>query len=201
MLLRKCYLLTCDEKSHRSTFSKNILEKIGFKVNLFRAIPNNDKVLSNKSSMIKIYDIISKGDDEWVYVFEDDINIVENINLDEIVEYEKISSYFFYLGLCNYNNKNHKQHETKINNNIVTIVKGGIRGLHAIGISKKGALELKKFANSSCEKYLDVCLEKFSIKYPANVVRYDLLSYLNNSHRGIFFQDRKIFPSMIKLNN
>ena len=165
-------------------------------MNLFHAIPNNNKVLSNKYSMISIYNIISKGNDEWVYVFEDDINILENINLDEIIKYENISSYFFYLGVCNYNSDNHEQHETKINNNIVTIVKGGIRGLHAIGLSKKGALELKEFAYSSDEEYMDVCLEKFSIKYPANVVRYDLSSYINE-HRGIFFQDRNLFPSTI----
>lgn len=38
--------------------------------------------------------------------------------------------------------------------------------------------------------------ENFSIQYPANVVRYDLESYISG-HRGVFFQDRKRFPSTI----
>lgn len=196
MVLRNCYVLTCNENSERAQFSKNVLEKIGFTVNFFCAIPNDDKVVSNKESMMCIYDLISKGNDEWVYVFEDDINILENISLDEIIEYEKISSTFFYLGICDYNHKKFKHHETKINGNLVVIVNGCTRGLHAIALSKEGSDKLLKFAGSLPEKYMDVCLEQFSIKYPANVVRYDLESYIYG-HRGIFFQDRNRFPSSI----
>jgi hypothetical protein len=198
MLTRKCYLLTCDEYSERTKFSKNILEKIGFQVNLFMSIPNKDKVFSNKISMMNIYDIISKGDDEWVYVFEDDINILENINLDEIILYEKISSHFFYLGLCKINVDKiyNETNEIKINNHKVIKVSGDVRGLHAICLSKKGALELLEFTYSSPLIYMDMILEKFSIKYPANVIRYDLESYIIG-HRGIFFQDRNKFPSTI----
>ena len=75
MYLRKCYVLTCNEKSERCQFTKRVLEKVGFQVYLFRAIPHKDKVLSNKISMMGIYQFIVNGDDEWVYVFEDDINI------------------------------------------------------------------------------------------------------------------------------
>jgi hypothetical protein len=193
---RKCFILTCNETSERTLFAKNILENIGFQVNLFLAIPNDDKVLSNKQSMLSIYDIIAKGNDEWVYVFEDDINILEHITLDEIIKYEKISSCFFYLGLCDYGPGKYVQHETKISNYPVTIVKGFIRGLHAIGLSKTGAGELFNFAQSLPERYMDVCLEWFSTMHPANVVRYDLESYIGG-HRGIFFQDRNRFPSSI----
>jgi len=45
-------------------------------------------------------------------------------------------------------------------------------------------------------EYMDMILEKFSEKYPTNVIRYDLESYLHG-HRGIFFQDRDRFPSSI----
>lgn len=196
MVSRNCYVLTCDENSERAQFSKNVLEQIGFTVEFFCAIQNEDKVASNKKSMMCIYDVISNGNNEWVYVFEDDINILENISLDEIVEYEKISSTFFYLGICDYNHKKIKHHETKINGNLVVIVKGYIRGLHAIALSKEGAAKLLDFTRLSPEKYMDVCLEQFSIKYPANVVRYDLESYIFG-HRGIFFQDRNMFPSSI----
>jgi hypothetical protein len=46
------------------------------------------------------------------------------------------------------------------------------------------------------EQYMDVCLEHFTLKYPANVVRYDL-SWRGTGHRGAFFQDRLRFPSSI----
>lgn len=39
-------------------------------------------------------------------------------------------------------------------------------------------------------------LEKFSLKYPVNCIRYDLESYIYG-HKGIIFQDRNCFPSEI----
>ncbi len=78
----------------------------------------------------------------------------------------------------------------------MTIVNGSIRGLHAIGVSKKGATALFFFARMMKERYMDVCLEKFSEKFPVNVMRYDLESYIER-HRGLFYQDRNRFPSTI----
>jgi hypothetical protein len=196
MSLRKCFVLTCNENSERTQFSKHLLEKIGFQVNLFKAVPNKDKVLSNKISMMQIYNIIAHGDDEWVYVFEDDINILEDVALDEIIQYESISSHFFYLGVCDYGFIKTRLYNRKINDKNVTIVNGFTRGLHAIGISKKGATALFFFAKMMKEKYMDVCLEKFSENFPANVMRYDLESYIEG-HRGLFYQDRNRFPSTI----
>lgn len=196
MSKRVCFVLTCNEKSERTQFSKHLLEKIGFQVNLFIAIPNADKVLSNKISMMQIYNIIAHGKDEWVYVFEDDINILEDVTLDEIIKYESISSYFFYLGICDYGFIKTIKHKKKINDKSVTIVNGFIRGLHAIGISRKGAATLFFFARMMRERYMDICLERFSKKFPVNVMRYDLESYISG-HRGIFYQDRNRFPSTI----
>ena len=102
---------------------------------------------------------------------------------------------FFYLGLCERNitgiNTNFK-----INDHLVYSKAGNVRGLHAIGLSKKGAKELLDFSKQSPFKYMDMILEEFSIMYPANVVRYDLSSYIRG-HKGIIFQDRKKFPSTI----
>ena len=197
MYLRKCYVLTCNEKSERCQFTKRVLEKVGFQVYLFRAIPHKDKVLSNKISMMGIYQFIVNGDDEWVYVFEDDINILENITLDEIMKYEALTPRFFYLGVCDYGLTKVQKHPIKICNHDISVIKGNVRGLHAIGISKKGAKELFTFARSiPKQKYMDVCLEMFSMIYPTFVVRYDLESYISG-HRGIFFQDRNKFPSSI----
>jgi hypothetical protein len=206
---RKSYVLTSDINSDRGNFCKNILENIGFEVILFKFIPyeniemnmnisiNDKKVLSNKISMLEIYKLIKDGDDEWVYVFEDDINILQNITLAEIIEYEKISNMFFYLGVCCNHYINNEITSYKINNNSVIKVNFGIRGLHAIGLSKKGAKELIDFT-AYYEKYIymDMILEKFSEKYSANVVRFDLQSYIQG-HRGIFYQDRRRFPSTI----
>jgi hypothetical protein len=98
---RKAFVLTGNIVSERYLFCKNILEKIGFDVEGVIYIPNDDKVLSNKISMQYIYELIANMDDiqnEFVYVFEDDINIIEPITLDEIIQYEKITEMFFYLG-------------------------------------------------------------------------------------------------------
>ena len=196
---RKAYVLTCDVSSDRSQFSKFVLETIGFEVVLFPAIPDQNRVISNKKSMMAIYDIIAKGDDEWVYVFEDDINMMEDITLGEIVEYETISTMFFYLGVCDYGKKKTKVCDVKINDHPVTIVSGEVRGLHAIGLSKRGAGELLEFIHKNTHiAFMDLCLEEFSKIHPANVVRFDLESYLTD-HRGIIYQDRIRFPSTIDM--
>ena len=193
--VRTAYILTCDETSERSTCSKNVLEKVGFNIQTFTCIKHRNKVLSNKISMQKIYEIIANGEDEWVYVFEDDINILEDIKIDELIEYEKISDKFFYLGTCGYVN-NCKKSEIKIRGNEVVKVIGDVRGLHAIGLSKNGAKELLEYSEKSSEIYMDMILEEFARLNHPNIVRYDLESYISG-HRGIFFQDRNKFPSSI----
>uniref|UniRef100_A0A6C0I0R8 Glycosyltransferase n=1 Tax=viral metagenome TaxID=1070528 RepID=A0A6C0I0R8_9ZZZZ len=193
---RKAYILTCDETSNRSQFSKSVLENIGFNVIFFKCIKNENKVLSNKISMQAIYEIIANGQDEWVYVFEDDINVLEDIKIDELIEYENISKTFFYLGTCGFENINNLYHPTKINGHEVAIVKGLVRGLHAIALSKDGAKELLEYSSNSSEIYMDMILEEFSQIHNPNLVRYDLESYIQG-HRGIVFQDRDKFPTTI----
>jgi hypothetical protein len=195
MTKRYAYLLTQNPISERTIFSKNVLTKIGFDVICIDVILNTNKVLSNKLSMQFIYSLIMDSNNEYSYVFEDDINILETITIDEIIEYENISEMFFYLGICEYGN-NAKNTGIKIRNHDVYNKSGLCRGLHAIGLSKKGSEELLKFSRDSNEIYMDVILENFSKIYPANVCRYDLESYIPG-HKGILFQDRKQFPSTI----
>ena len=192
---RNAYLLTCNSKSERTLFSENILKNIGFNVKIITCIPDNDKVISNKISMQHIYKLIKDSDDNYSYVFEDDINILEPIKLDEIIEYENLTDMFFYLGLCEYQN-NSKLTSHKIKENNVYSISGGIRGLHAIGLSKIGAEKLLAFSENTDERYMDVILEKFSLIYPTNCVRYDLESYIYG-HKGIIYQDRRRFPSTV----
>ncbi len=222
MQTRKAYVLTCNQDSPRSQFSKEVLEKVGFDVIFFKALPHKNPVMSNKLSMLKIYDIIANenGNEHasieenhgWSYVFEDDINVLsDDIKLDEIIEYEnlttnlKFNNLFFYLGTCIPNpNKyislqsNESKLPIKIRDHQVNAVKGNVRGLHAIGLSKEGARQLIEFSEKKYPhyEYMDMILEKFSEIHPAMVIRYDLESYIRG-HHGIFFQDRKKFPSTI----
>jgi len=196
--MRTAYLLTTNAQSPRAVFSKKVLENIGFNVIIVDAILNTDKVLSNKISMMHIYNMIHESHDEWAYVFEDDINVVEPIHIDEIIEYEKISQMFFYLGCCMMNNGVTLQNTgCTINNKFVIKICGGVRGLHGIGISRHGVYKLLDFINTNPNRYMDCILEDFSRKYPANIVRYDLVSPQINGHRGVLFQDRQQFPSSI----
>lgn len=196
MNTRNGYILTLDPNSNRAMFSKNVLESIGFSVIFITAIPNDDKIKSNKISMQYIYSLIIDSQDEYSYVFEDDINNIEEITLDEIIQYEKISEMFFYLGLCQFPHETATNTGIKINNHEVYSKAGCCAGLHAIGLSKKGAEALLHFSKESNERIMDVIVSYFSVIHPANVVRYDLESYIAG-HRGIIYQHRQIFPSEI----
>lgn len=195
---RNAYLLTCDINSERSIFSKKILEDIGFNVIFYNSIPNTNCLLSHKLSMTEIYKIIINDmSSEWSYIFEDDINVLENIKLDEIIQYENISTNFFYLGLCKYGNDTITETEHIINGHRVHQISNCVRGLHAIAFSRTGMLDFFNFMNFFNIEYIDIILELYTIKNPANVVRVDLESYING-HLGIIFQDREKFKSIIQ---
>lgn len=195
------YLLTTNEQSERCIFSKKILEKIGFTVKCINAIPNENKMLSNKMTMQYIYDIIQNSEDGFYYVFEDDINLLDDITVDEIIEYEKISKKFFYLGICEFGGYTAFKSNIKIYGHDVYYKQGYAYGLHAIGINTLGAKEILEFSKKEefNESYLmDVILNKFCAFYnPAYVVRYDLEYSAEKGHKGIMFQDRNKFPSTI----
>lgn len=198
--MRTAFVLTTNENSERSQFSKHILENVGFIVRFFNCVPHSNKVLSNKHSMLQIYETISNEDAEWAYVFEDDINILMPIGISEIIEYEQLTPTFFYLGIClpyYFTEQNRIDYSKEINGTKVYGIRGAVRGLHAIGISKTGARLLLDFSkNFESFEYMDMILEEFSQINPAPVVRMDLESYISG-HQGIFFQDRNRFPSSI----
>lgn len=194
---RTAYLLTVDPKSERALFSKQVLKTIGFRVHFVQALPKPDPVVSNKLSLIGIYKLVEASPEDYSYVFEDDINVLESITLDEIIQYEKISEMFFYLGLCEPRCPAIRPNGARINNHDVYTKSGANRGCHAFGLSKKGARALLEFTRRHRHiKPSDIILEKFSTLYPANVVRYDLESYIPG-HRGVIFQDRRRFPSTL----
>ena len=194
--MRKAFLLSHTPNSKRSNFSKKILEDIGFSVVVVPTIPHQCPVHSNKISMQSIYQSIADSNDDWSYVFEDDINVAENIKIDEIIEYENISDKFFYLGCCLRSEKGVKKTNFLIKNKAVFSISGSVACLHAIALSKKGAKELLSFSLKSGQKYMDEILESFSKIYPANIVRYDLKGQ-TWGHAGVIFQDRTKFQSEI----
>lgn len=194
---RNAYLLTIDFNSDRAIFSKKILEKVGFNVILFKAIKNENPLLSHKISVQNILQLmLDDSQSEWNYFFEDDINLLEDIKLDEIIQYENISDKFFYLGCCLYGNFIYDTN-LHINNHKVYKVYDNVRGLHAIALNKQGSKDLLnlslQFNNNNLDEYhTDVLLERYCRLYHANVIRLDLESNCVKGHRGIFFQDRNI---------
>ena len=100
--MRKAYVLCEHSTTERCIVTRLVLESIGFHVFCIPYEKHEDKVYSNKISMQKIYSTIIEDSArrQWSYVFEDDINKTTDITIQEIIEYEKISSFMFYLGVC-----------------------------------------------------------------------------------------------------
>ena len=95
--MRNAYLLSTNFESPRTKNAISVLENVGFNVILFKAIPHRDKVASNRISMQGIYQkILNTSKNEWNYIFEDDIEVVEPIKIEEIIEYEQISDKVMY---------------------------------------------------------------------------------------------------------
>ena len=197
---RNAFLLTGDTVSKRYKFVSKLLTKIGFTVIPVIFIRLKKKVKSNKNSMMKIYKLISNSvpDNTWSYVFEDDINILDkNLKLNDIIKYESISTNLFYLGMCDAGGKTWFKTKNKIDGRIVRQKRGGVRGLHAIALSKQGASSLYDFTKDLGHGYMDVFLEKYTLIHPANVMRSDLISPCHPGHKGMFYQDRHAFRSLI----
>lgn len=124
--IRTAYLLTTNPTSERTQFSRQILDQVGFRVVPVPHIPHEDKVVSNKISMQNIYRMIHEGQEEYAYVFEDDINVLEPISLQEIVEYETVSPLFNYLGVCCYHKLKAARTQPDIAGHPVITVAGGV---------------------------------------------------------------------------
>ena len=207
MSIRHAYILCEHENTPRCIDSRKVLESIGFKVHCIPYIKHNDKIYSNKISMQNIYQMIIDSGEDWCYVFEDDINKLCDIQIDEIIEYENISSHLFYLGTCFPENvlESYEKGEKiglydthqKVRNHTVHCVSDNCFGLHGVAFSKEGMQKFMDFSNSSFDSVMDVTLKKFTSTYPANVVRFDLCSPHMSSHRGVIYQDRDKYPTTI----
>jgi len=197
--MRNAYILTVDKNSERAIFSSNLLNKIGFNVILFEAIKDSNPMVSHRKSMYAIYErIILEEKNKYCYVFEDDINTSLNINLDYIINYEELNEDIYYLGFC-YNRGRFLKQNIEINGHTMFKIRGGIKGLHSLCLSKEGASKLKKlYDDNKNELHMDVLLQKYTKKNPLFVVRKDVVSPCNNTHYGIFYQDRHKFTSLLE---
>lgn len=203
---RTAYLISSDAPkfAERRAFSTRLLEQIGFTVQFVKFLPDSDPAVSNKRTHQYILEQIIQSGEPYGYVFEDDINVLEPITLDEIVEYEPISNGLFMLGICEYSGNipekvdgciyggmNGKPTGVEIRSHPVMNISFNFRGSHAYAASPEGAKRLLEYSTQSSHRFLDMILEDYSLIEPLNVCRYDL-EFDNTGHKGIFFQDRRI---------
>jgi hypothetical protein len=139
---RIAHLITVDENSERCIFSSGILDLIGFDVKIHIAVYDPIPYVSLLKTNELIFKEILNSKSEWHYIFEDDINMLEYISLEEIIEYEKISNGFFFLGVCKYGLDNGFMTPYEVNNHPVYCVSGCVRGSHAVAFSRT---ELQNF--------------------------------------------------------
>ena len=195
---RTAYLLTVNFFSERAKHPKKLLENIGFDVHIFCAIhysyTNDDKMRSCLDSHMQIIQNALLRDEEYFYIFEDDINLVEEITLEEITQYEKLTKDYFYLGCCEASVTSFKT-EHFINGHQVYNIQGDIRGNHAFCLHKQGAQKILDLYSSNKLTIADGFSKLLKLQVPC--VRHDLISPCNSGHKGIFYQDRKKFSSFI----
>jgi len=197
---RTAHLITVDENSERCIFSSGILDLIGFDVVVHKAFIHPIPYVSLLKTTELIFEEILKSEYEWHYIFEDDINMIEHITLEEIIKYEKISNGFFFLGVCKYGDIGFTT-QYEVNEHPVYKVSGCVRGSHAVAFSKtelKNFMKMYEFFTSGPNPilHIDVLYELFTLYHPANVIRMDLQSSIPG-HFGIIYQDRERFESLI----
>jgi hypothetical protein len=208
--MRNAYLLTTYKYQTKLNQATNVLNSVGFNLNIVEAIDKkqckNNPVFSHAQSFISILKKGVQEAEDWFYFFEDDIALIEPIELTEIIEYEKISDKMLYLG-CSLGSGKHVYNikpegvvsGIKIRERDVYRVVGDIRCTHALGFSKTGAT----FLLDCIYNNIDKCQENYAAdlnlsqliqteKLKSFCVRFDLVSPQNKGHKGIFYQDRSV---------
>jgi len=193
---RNAYVLAVDRNSREVYQTKSVLSHVGFNVILVDIIPHKDVAISNKLGMLSIYKTILETDEDWCYIFEDDINIVDDISIDEIIQYESISEHMFYLGCCTHPSTQYVETANKIGNHDVYSV-SNVRCLTGLGVRRTSVpLLLNTIESNNQVKFLDELIGRvFTCNHPSNVVRRYTKAPDEPGHIGAFYQDRKTFPS------
>jgi hypothetical protein len=198
---KNAYLLTANVDSDRRRHSINTLTVAGFNVVLSLCEMLRDvepvRVWSNKNTFMRVIkDYIESNSTDWLYIFEDDINMQPNTSIEDI-EYNRPASILFtYLGICGPQ----------------TTPNGGKCGrcAHAMGFSYAGARDVLLFNHESKtrlisgnlpmnEPFFDVVVEGWCfLNGGFNVVHFEHTSPQNEGHKGLFFQNRDKFSSTIR---
>ena len=206
---RVAYVVSMNTSTTRFRQTEEVLFDFGFEVTSVKpyyfGTSREKQTLSNKIALLTAATLISRGEEPWGYVFEDDIykHELSQDNLATVIKSERESTLFHYLGICT---------EGKALKKPVRNMCG--RCAHAMGLSKRGALELLEFANLRAPKlevdqknapgdevYLDVIIQGWCEKSqpPGFRVVGPLTASAKGTdgHYGIFLQDRKNFESEI----
>jgi len=193
---RTAYLLTIDDTTFRYHHSHKLLLQQGFRVETFIAPKHLDKWYSNRVGLLAILEKIAAKNEHWSYVFEDDINLVEDVPLlSSAKPIERLSDKFFYLGLC--------QDESWFLRRFTRMHSDVTCGTcaHAFAITPVGARELVQFADPELPplaRSFDYTMKEWCEHSNGfRLVRPDLESPLDSNQLGLVYQDRLQFPSTI----
>lgn len=205
---RVAYVVSTNTSTPRFLQTEKVLSDFGFQVSVvtpyYFGTTREKQTLSNKIALLTAAKLISRGEEPWGYIFEDDIykHELSRDDLSAVIKSETTSTLFQYLGICT---------EGEAQNKPVRNMCG--RCAHAMGISKQGALRLLEFANLQeprlevdqknaprDELYLDVIVQGWCETQPPG---FRVVGPLKPSvkgldgHYGIFLQDRTSFESEI----
>lgn len=224
-LERTGYLITVDRNAPRAINAAKVLQRSGFTVVAVTAIPAKSKRRSCRLTMSKALKLLIAADDEWGYIFQEDIARNEwTTTLPDIVNYEKADPDYVYLGVCmdwhgTPPSISSHHHSNEIGKYVVACGKCA----HAQGVSKQGAKKILSWFKQQDDAYtqkansiagwdktpegeaaglddrsFDAPVMKMCLKhggYP--VVKNSEVSPWDRSHRGLFYQDRKEYPTTI----
>ena len=170
---------------------KRLLARIGFSE--IYVMTRSPLYRPDRAGLAVLYEIIesviTRKNADYVYVFDDIINTLVELKLDELTEYERLANGFFYLGIDKINqNKGIGYTGKTIGSRNVYSVKGNVSSAHAFALSLQGAHGLMAQLSTNRYKTVDLCLCAYSKTHAVPVVRYDLQGVFNGQ-RGAIFAD------------
>lgn len=189
---RKAYVLTLDSTSRRARHAKEIFDIVGMEVVYCDVIKDENRRVGHRKSMLEILKKVENSEEEWAYIFEDDVQFYEYIGPPRLKKFEALSENFYYLG-C-YSQSEPEKTDEVIDDEVPVyrIKKDFARLSHAFGISKKGA----KILLDSCSEFpevsfgFDELLWRVFYNESPIVVMGDYQSEQRDNEYGIAFQDR-----------
>jgi hypothetical protein len=211
---RTAYLTTADPNSVRARSSAALLQKVGFGVVFVEADAITKTKLGNckEASMKALQMVLDAPGDAWGYIFQDDIALVDDTDpvgaMEQIVKAETVTGLYNFLGVCGpvpwykLHDGKHYEHRALEKEEKLEKEKSRTCGkcFHAQGLSKRGAAELLKIAAASKMRSIDTVVQGWCVREDVagfDVVGMELKNPENSRHRGLFYQARTKFESII----